>query len=246
MLRYPWAGEKAAYGYALVVGEDVVGVICTCYSEQQVHGRAETFCNLHSWCVHPDYRPESVRLLLAPLRQRDHTFTTLTVSKDTVAFLKRFGFSPIDDKTALLVNPLLALRGWRPRVTTERPAILAAVDEVHRRMLADFGAMRSARATLARRGEDWCLCLSLRERRRGTAATRIVYVSHRPLFTDWLGAFARSFLLRDRTLITTCPSHFLTRRTLCAVVAREPRPQFFKSSRLQAADVTCLYTELTR
>lgn len=246
MLRYPWASETRGYGYALLHRGGVVGVLGTYYSERQVHGHAETFCNLHSWCVHPDHRAESLRLLLAPLRHRDHTLTTLTVSRDTVEIMKRFGFSPLDETIVLLVNPLLAFGARRTTVTTERSAVLAVVDEDHRRVLLDLGPMRSARASLARDGDDWCLCLSSRERRRGIAVTRIVYVSHPAVFTAWLGAFARSFISEDATTVTTCPPRFLTRRPPLAVTVADPRPQLFRSSRLHAADITCLYSELTR
>ena len=246
ILRYPWASENPVYGYALLRGEEVVGVVCTCYSRQEIRGGAEPFCNLHSWCVHPLHRAESVRLLAAALGDRKQTVTTLTVSRETVDFLKRFGFRPIDEDVALIPTPLFALDGWQARITAERPAVLAVVDEAHRRMLSDFGVMRLARAIVARRHRDWCLCLYTRERRRGIAVCRVVYVSHPPLFTKWLGAFARSWLLKDGTLLATCPPRFLTHRPAGAFIAREPRPQLFRSSRLDAPDITCLYSELTR
>lgn len=246
ILRYPWASERRNYGYALLRDGDVVGVLCAYYSERQVRGRAEKFCNLHSWCVHPNHRSESLRLLLAPLRQRDDTITTLTVSKETVDIIKRFGFSPLDEKIVLLPNPLLAFGAWRTKATTEPTAVLAGVDDDHRRILTDLGPMRSARATLVRDGGDWCLCFSRCERRKGVPVTRIVYVSSPGLFTAWLGAFVRSFLNEDATPITTCSPRFLIRRPSLSLVADEPRPQLFRSSRLRAADITCLYSELTR
>ena len=245
-LRYPWAAENASYGYALVHEGELVGVLGAYRSRQEVRGRSERFCNLHSWCVHPNYRSESLRLLSEPLRDREHTITTLTVSRDTVEIMRRFGLKPLDEKILLLPNPLLAFGAWRARITNDPRALRATLDDRHRRLLAELGPMRSARATLARQGQRWCLCLSTREQRRGIAATRIIYVSHPAQFADWLPAFIRSFIVNDATPVTLASPRVLARPPRLAFLLREPRPQFFRSSRLAAEDVSCLYSELTR
>jgi hypothetical protein len=244
--RYPWRPDRSNYGYALCHLGRVVGVQGVCYSFQRLNGRAEKYCNLHSWCVHPDYRPESLRLLLASLRQRDCTFTTLTASKATVPIMERFGFRALDAHTVLLPNPLIAFGAWAVRVSAARKDLLAHVDEEHRQLLADLGPMRRARAILATRDDAWCLCISIKEKRKSLPVTRVVYVSDQVLFAAWLGAFARSFLRLDRSLLTTCPARYLPRRSLLCPRLAEPRPAFFKSTRLSAEQVTCLYSELTR
>lgn len=244
--RYPWYPNRPNYGYALCHLGRVVGVQGACYSVQYLNGRAEKYCNLHSWCVHPDYRRESLRLLLASLGQRDCTFTTLTASKATIPIMKRLGFNALDVHTVVLPNPLVAFGAWGVRVSAARETVLAGVDDVHRRMLADLGPMRRARAVLASRGSDWCLCISVRETRKSLPVTRVIYVSDRALFADWVSAFARFFLTIDLSLLTTCPARYLPRRSVLSPRLVEPRPSFFKSARLSAGEVTCLYSELTR
>jgi hypothetical protein len=243
---YPWCPGRPNYGYALRHRGRVVGVQGACYSIQRIDGRAEKYCNLHSWCVHPDFRRESLRLLLAPLRERDCTVTTLTASKATVPLMKKFGFAAFDEHIVIFPNPLVAFGAWGVHVSAARDAVLAGVDADHRKILADLGPMRRARARIAGRGNDWCLCISVPERRKSLPVTRIVYVSHPALFADWASAFARSFLTVDASLLTTCPLRYLPRRPVLSARLVEPRPAFFKSSQLSAQQVTCLYSELTR
>jgi len=245
-VRYPWYPQEANYGWALSHGGRVVGVICAIYSVQRINGREEKFCNMHSWCVHPDYRSESLRLLTPLLRQDEYAITNLTAGKDVVKIMKKFGFAALDDKVVIVPNPLVAFGAWHVKVTTERDAILTRVDDYRRRILCDLEPMRRAVATLAHAGDDWCLCISLRGRRKGVPLTRVVYVSHPALWSAWLAAFARSVLKVDHTLFTSCSPRLLTRRPLFATTLGEPRPELFRSRRLSADDITFLYSELTR
>jgi hypothetical protein len=243
---YPWLRTRPNYGYALCHCGHVVGVQGICYSMQRINGRTERYCNLHSWCVHPNYRRESLRLLLTAIRQEGCTITTFTASKATVPIMKMFGFTPLDDQVIILPNPLLAFGAWRVRISLDPDAILAGIDADNRNILAELGPMSRARARIAQHGEDWCLCLSVRERRRSLSVVRVIYVSHPVLFAAWASAFARSFFVTDASPLTTCPARFLPHRPLLSGRFVEPRPAFFKSSRLTAGEVTYLYSELTR
>ena len=88
-VRYPWCPEKPNYGWALRHLGRVVGAWCAIYSVQKINGREEKFCNLHSWCVHPDHRAESLRLLTPLLRQPEYTITALTAGRHVVQLLPR-------------------------------------------------------------------------------------------------------------------------------------------------------------
>jgi hypothetical protein len=245
-VRYPWYPERPNYGWALHDHGQVVGVICAIYSVQQINGRDERFCNIHSWCVRPDYRSESLRLLTPLLRQDEYTITNLTAGGAAVEIMRRMGFSVFDDKVVILPNPLLTFGAWHVQTTTQRDAVLSRVDCCQRRLLWNLGPMRKAVTTLAHAGDDWCLCISVRERRRGSPVTRALYVSHPPLWSAWISAFVRSFLKLDHTPVTTCSPRFFTRRPFLAKAVNETRPQFFRSRRLSAEHVTALYSELTR
>jgi len=71
-MSVPWKVEAPNHGFMLRDGQRVVGVYLAFYSERVVAGRAERFCNLGAWCVLPDFRFQSVRLLKALLAQEGY------------------------------------------------------------------------------------------------------------------------------------------------------------------------------
>ena len=81
----PWKAEAPNYGFMLRDGQRVVGAYLAFYSERVIAGRAERFCNLASWCVLPDFRFHSVRLLKALLAQDGYHFTDLAPSGNVIA-----------------------------------------------------------------------------------------------------------------------------------------------------------------
>ena len=61
----PWKVDAPNHGFMLRDGQRVVGVQLAFYSERLVAGRAERFCNMGAWCVLPEYRFHSIRLVMA-------------------------------------------------------------------------------------------------------------------------------------------------------------------------------------
>src|SRR6476661_434989 len=79
-IKAPWDVHSPNHGYMLLDGSTIVGVYLAFYSERPVEGRRERFCNLAAWCVLPEYRFHSLRLLKALLAQSDYSFTDLSPS----------------------------------------------------------------------------------------------------------------------------------------------------------------------
>ena len=77
-LTHRWAASQPNFGMQLRDGDKLVGVFCAVYSDQQINGQTERFCNPHSWCVLDDYRHASLSLVLPLLRQRQYHFTMFT------------------------------------------------------------------------------------------------------------------------------------------------------------------------
>ena len=68
----------------LLDGDTIVGAHLAFYSERMIEDRRERFCNLGAWCVQPDYRFHSLRLLKALLAQEGYTFTDLSPSGNVI------------------------------------------------------------------------------------------------------------------------------------------------------------------
>ena len=63
--RGPWRGDAPNHGYLLREGDRLAGVLTALYSEREIAGKTERFCNLATWCVLPSHRRQSLRLLTA-------------------------------------------------------------------------------------------------------------------------------------------------------------------------------------
>lgn len=64
------AGSEAPnHGFLLRANGRVVGAYPAIYSTRLIGGRLEHFCNLAVWCVSPEYRSHSVRMLRTILGQ---------------------------------------------------------------------------------------------------------------------------------------------------------------------------------
>src|SRR5262245_16676781 len=59
----PWKVEAPNHGFMLRDKDRVVGAYLAFYSQRTIEGREERFCNLGAWCVLPEYRFHSIRLL---------------------------------------------------------------------------------------------------------------------------------------------------------------------------------------
>src|SRR6201991_1003563 len=111
----PWKVDAPDHGVMLLDDSGtVVGALLAYYCEREIAGRAERFCNLGAWCVLPEQRFHSLKLLKALLAQPWYHFTDLSPSGNVVPINKRLGFTSLDTATALIPNlPWPALPGRR-------------------------------------------------------------------------------------------------------------------------------------
>ena len=103
-MSVPWKVEAPNHGFMLRDGQRVVGAYLAFYSERVVAGQVEQFCNLGAWCVLPDFRFHSLRLLKALLAQDGYHFTDLSPSGSVVPLNARLEFRSLDTSTALVPN----------------------------------------------------------------------------------------------------------------------------------------------
>lgn len=95
-LSHRWAASQPNFGMQLRDGDKLVGVFCAVYSDQQIDGQAERFCNPHSWCVQDDYRHASLSLVLPLLKQRDYHFTMFTPNAKVAQVFQGLRFRMLD------------------------------------------------------------------------------------------------------------------------------------------------------
>ena len=99
-MNVSWVVGKPNSGFMLLDDNTVVGAHLAFYSQRDLGGDPERVCNLGAWCVLPEHRFHSLRLLRALLGQRDYSFTDLSPSGNVVPLNERLGFEILDTATA--------------------------------------------------------------------------------------------------------------------------------------------------
>lgn len=244
-VNVPWSVENPNAGFMLVDGDDVVGVQLAFYSERRVNGSVERFCNLGAWCVLPEYRFHSLRLLRAVLRQDGYHFTDLSPSGNVVGVNEKLSFQHLDTTTAVVPNlPWPTLPG-RGRVSSDLAVIERTLTGAELELYRDHAAATAACHAVLIRGNEHCYVVFRRDRRKGLPLfASVLYVSNPPLFRALARRFARHLLVRHRVPAMLAEERIVGFRPRPSLRLRTPRRKMFRSPSLGPTQIDDLYSEL--
>lgn len=243
-LRPTWSPPDAGHGVALWDGDTLLGVYAAFYSERQIDGRAERFCNLAAWCVLDEHRAQGLRLVRAMLARPGYTFTDLSPSGNVVALDERLGFVHLDTSGALVVNtPPLPRRGVR--LVTERAEIERLLQGDELRIYRDHADAAASRHLVVVRDGRACHVVWRRVTRKNLPVfAAVLHVGDRRLFGE-VGRHVYGHLLVRHGI----PFTLVERRTVGALpraaVPMTGRPKMVRSSTVAPDEVDDLYSELT-
>jgi hypothetical protein len=245
-IRVQWMADAPNHGFMLTESGEVVGVNLAFYSEREVNGRPERFCNLGALCVRESRRAHAIRLVRAVLRQPGYHFTDLSPSGNVIELNRRLGFHQLDTATALQIN-------WPVPPTSSLHLItdLADIEEAltgrDLRIFRDHRDSPAARHLLVVSGAELCYVIGRRDRRKKVPAfVSILYVSNANLFRRSARHIARHFLIHGGSLATLLETRVTGQAPAGSITLRQPRPKMFKSSQLGPSDIDNLYSELTQ
>jgi hypothetical protein len=246
-LQVPWAVDKPNCGYMLLDGDRVVGVHLAFYSEREIGGRIERFCNLGAFCVLPEYRFHSVRLLKALLAQEGYHFTDLSPSGSVVALNRRLKFRALETDVALVPN--LPWPSWPGRETiSSDPAVIErTLTGRELELYLDNAGGSAGRHLVLSHGDEWCYVVFRKERKRRLPLplfANILHVSNPDLFRRMSTPLARHLLVRHGALATIAEERIVKHRPRLSYRLREPRQRMFRSTHLEPAQIDYLYSEL--
>jgi len=95
-MRVPWRFEQPNGGFMLLDDDgEIVGAHLAFYSDREIEGRRERFCNLGAFCVLEPHRFHSLRLLKAVLAQDGYHFTDLSPSGNVVKINEDHVIDPV-------------------------------------------------------------------------------------------------------------------------------------------------------
>lgn len=242
----PWKVDAPNHGMMLVADDgQVVGVLLAFYSERTLAGRAERFCNLGAWCVLPEFRFHSLKLLRALLAQPGYHFTDLSPSGNVVPINTRLGFRFLPTTTALLPNlPWPSLPGRRV-VSSDPEVIRRTLTGPELERYLDHADAPAARHVVLVDGDEWSYLVFRRDRRKRLPLFgSILYVSNPELFRRMHRMLLRHLLLRHGVLATLAELRLVGARPPLSVLLPDTRRRMFRSDSLDPDDVDYLYSEL--
>jgi hypothetical protein len=244
-VEVPWEVDRPNAGFMLLDGDRVVGAHLAFYSERVIDGTRERFCGLGAWCVLPEYRFHSLRLLKALLAQEGHHFTDLSPSPAVAVLNSRLGFRFLDTRTALVPNLPWPSRPGRGVISSDPGLIERTLTGHERELYRDHEAAAVARHLVLLRGDEWCYVVFRKDRRKKLPLfASILYVSHPRLFCEMARPLARHVLLRHGAVAMLVEDHVVEYRPRLSFELRRPRPRMFRSAHLEPAQIDYLYSEL--
>jgi hypothetical protein len=244
-MRVPWKVDPPNHGFLLDAGGRVVGVYLAFYSNRIIDGRVERFCNLGAWCVDPDYRFQSVRLVRALLAQEGLHFTDLSPSGAVVPLNSRLKFRFLDTMTALVPNLPWPTWPGRYHISTNLDVIEANLSGEKLDLFRDHLHAPAARHVLLRIGDESCYIVYRRDRRKNLPVfASILHVSDPAVFRRGARALSRHLLLRRGVLVMLTELRIVGHRPLASFMLRSARPKMYRSNHLGPEHIDNMYSEL--
>ncbi|MFC7533536.1 hypothetical protein [Actinoplanes sp. GCM10030250] len=246
-VQVPWKVSAPNHGFLLRDDRgDVVGTYLAFYSERTIRGQVRRFCNLGAWCVLPEQRFHSLKLLKALLAQQDYEFTDLSPSGNVVPMNTRLGFSFLDTATAVAPNlPWPAVPGGG-RVSAD-PAVLERTltgDDLQ--IYRDHASTAAARHVVLTRGGRYCYVIFRTDRRKNLPLfASVLYVSDPELFRAMLRRFQSHLLTRHGIPALLAEIRVIGHRPALSRMLADTRRKMFRSAGLTEPDIDYLYSELT-
>ncbi|WP_147038875.1 hypothetical protein [Microbacterium aerolatum] len=180
----PWASSSSIRGFQLVSDDEVVGAYVGVYSEREIDGSEVSVCNLAAFCVRPEFRTHSLRLMRAMLAQKERIFTDLSPSGAVPAMNERLGFQHLDASTRIVLN--LPGLGRGVTVTEDTQDLERTLVGADAALYRDHRDASAARHLLIRTPDGYAYLVYRRDRRKRL-----------PLFATPLYAGGDSEILRQ-------------------------------------------------
>jgi predicted N-acetyltransferase YhbS len=250
LVLHDWPLERPNYGYMMVDNGRIVGCILAVYSEREIKGRAEWFCNLGTWYVEPAFRAYGIALTLEFRKQhRPTTYTALTPNPVSQASFRRFGYKTLADEYHVFMPGRRApgSRMFGARVIGDPDAIEPELDAVDRRILRDHRPFGLGHFLLQARGEvgyTYVVTRRQQTRRLGGRAylSEILYASNKQLAVRYFERLKLGIMLRDRSVAVAAERRLLGDDAPTGVAI--PRPRFYRSETVDASEIDNLYSEI--
>lgn len=243
-LRVSWYQDAPHHGFMLESDGEVVGAICTLYSEQEINGQTRLICNPHTWCVLEPYRGKSVSLILSVIRQKNvhcSMYSPNLAGEEIFAYL---GFKPLPRDTRILVN-----------VPTPQLSRKITVDDNVDRAISRLGP-KERKCLEDHREFEWLrfLFYSVNERHgfliykkciyKKLPCANLIYSSDKLLFADCWSAIRSELFIKHRIFTTRAEQRLLHEEPGFSFPIGPASAKFYRSETLPPEAFDYTYSEL--
>ncbi|MBF0358383.1 MAG: hypothetical protein HQL70_07220 [Magnetococcales bacterium] len=243
--RLQWSNNRPNHGFMLIHEDRIVGVVGAFYSQQLLRGKTVDICNIHSWTVLPEYRSDSIYLLIKIIRQPGFHFTILTPRAQEMEIYRFLKFRTIITRMVITANfpwPFARLTGLRSVTDTGKlQQVLKAEDG---RIHCDHTALPWLKHIAVGVGDKFCYVIYQCIKLKNLPVAAVLYVSDPELFDRYRLALGHALFLRG-LLFMRVESRFQTALPKLSIVQKYPNPTLVLSDLLVDADVKNIYSERT-
>jgi acetyltransferase (GNAT) family protein len=245
---YPvWGGEEPYFGYLLEDEEgQVVGFLGTLHTRRELHGKVEDICEIHSWYVKPEYRNQSLNLLMPVLgMKRKKTIINFTPTPSVHELGKKFGFQDLE--TSLLLLFPVPTRLKSVEMVTDPWLVPEYLDGEDLRVFHAHKDVKVIHVVLLEKpgARPIYVMLKTMDRAWYEHFGRVHYASDPARFAALLGAVCWRLCAKYRWYFLGADARIFEGCRPTVPMKRLPRgvPSQFISSTLTAADIPQLYSQ---
>ena len=223
IFTYPWMSNPPNRGYILEWEGKIVGYLGAIYADRTIDGRVVRFCNLTNWCVTPEFRKSSTRLVSALLEPDNMIFTQLSPIPEVQPIFEWLGFKLLDEIKwfSFPGGNLFTLMNRR------KASVICDADQIEGRLqgveleLFHHHQRKGIEHTLVVEGTQHLYVVSHKRKKKGISFSEILYVSSQKLLWRHFESVKLSILARDRALLLACDSRIVGKRPPCALRYRK-------------------------
>lgn len=237
-----WDSPYDHAGWLLADQNRPVGFLGTLFSRRPTPQGSQVFCNLSLWHVLPEYRSESLLLLMQVLRMKDVTITNFTGNK-VAPILRKFGFCQVDERFTILL-PLPIFPSHKMVLLSDPHAMRSELQGDALRVLEDHLDL-PCRHLLVKTEAGACHILYNVVRKKGLPVMQVLYRSDPVIFFQNLRGICWRVCSAQKLAGVMVGDNFLAGQPLRAALRVTQREaHLFRSAALNRFEMDMAYSEL--
>jgi len=249
LLSTRWSSKQDHFGYVLMEDKKVVGFLGTFFYERTFEGVEHALCNLFCWYVLEEYRSrkEGLLLLLAVVKLKDTTITSLTPSAEAQMIYERFQFTLLESKVRIFsLLPIFPFRSGIEFVSDPN-TIRSRLNPQDRQLFEDHSFPSCRHLLLVSRADHqrYCYLIYNDVRKKGLRFSQVYFISNREFFDRVFARIQWFFFRKNRTFFTVIDKRLIAGSSPGPGLDYSLRfPRLFRSVGLRPEQIDNLYTEL--